>query len=249
MKASLQRRLVAEILGTGLLIIFGPGSVVAALTIGKGTLNYAGLGIISLSFALIVALVIYTLGTTSGAHINPAVTIGLAVVHRFPWKEVVPYVLAQLVGAVLGGLVIVGIFGKTAVHLGGGTGAVGLASNVSIASGFGAEAIGTFLLVFTIMGLAVDRRAPAGWTGLMIGLAVFVSIVVVGPLTGSAINPARAFGPYAVDSIFGGSVPWANFLPVYVAGDLVGAILAAISYELLARPARDEATLPDKALT
>jgi glycerol uptake facilitator protein len=241
MSASLQRRLVAELLGTGLLIVFGPGSVVAALTVGKGALNYAGLGIISLSFAFVVALVIYTIGSTSGAHINPAVSIGLAVVHRFPWKEVIPYVLAQLVGALLGGLVLVGIFGKVAVHLGAGTGAVELAPHVSIASGLGAEAMGTFLLVFAIMGLAIDRRAPGGWAGLMIGLAVFVSIVVVGPLTGSAINPARAFGPYVVNSIFGGSVPWTNFWFIYVIGDLLGGILAAVTYELLARPARTEA--------
>src|SRR4029450_1598169 len=82
--ASLPRRLVTEALGTGLLILFGPGSVVAALRVGGGTLDYAGLGIIGLSFGLVVALVIYAFGSTSGAHINPAVTVALAATRRVP---------------------------------------------------------------------------------------------------------------------------------------------------------------------
>ena len=100
MNIALGRRcLLAEAVGTALLVVFGAGAVVAALATGKGELDYAGLGIIALSFALVIASVIYMFGTTSGAHINPAVTVSLAVVRRFPWAEVVPYIAAQLLGA------------------------------------------------------------------------------------------------------------------------------------------------------
>ena len=98
MNADLGRRLLAEFVGTALLVIFGAGALVAALEMGQGELDYAGLGIVAISFALVIAVVIYMFGTTSGAHINPAVTFSLAVVRRFPWVEVIPYVVAQLAG-------------------------------------------------------------------------------------------------------------------------------------------------------
>jgi hypothetical protein len=83
--------------GTALLVVFGAGAVVAALQTGNGKLDYAALGIVSFSFALAVAAAIYMFGSTSGAHINPAVTVSLAAVRRFPWGEVVPYIVAQLI--------------------------------------------------------------------------------------------------------------------------------------------------------
>src|SRR3954466_12146260 len=102
MAPELGRRLVAEAIGTALLVVFGAGAVVAALEMGEGKLDYAGLGIVAISFALVIAAVVYMFGTTSGAHINPAVTFALAAVRRFPWLEVAPYVLAQLAGALVG---------------------------------------------------------------------------------------------------------------------------------------------------
>lgn len=95
MESDQPRRLLAEALGTALLIFFGVGSVIAALTVGEGALDYAGLGMIALAFGLVVAIVIYAFGTTSGAHINPAVTLALAATGRFPWREVPTYVLAR----------------------------------------------------------------------------------------------------------------------------------------------------------
>jgi glycerol uptake facilitator protein len=232
--ASLPRRLVTEAVGTGLLILFGPGSVVAALRVGGGTLDYAGLGIIGLSFGLVVALVIYAFGSTSGAHINPAVTVALASTRRFPWREVGPYVVAQLVGAVLGGLLIVAAFGTASVAV-SNVGAVSFGEGVGYPRAILVETIATYLLMLTIMALAVDKRAPAGWAGLMIGLSVTCIVVVFGPLTGAAVNPARAFGPFAASALVGGDVPWSQ-LPAYVVGSVLGALLAAISYDLLARP-------------
>lgn len=238
MAPDLGRRLVAEAIGTALLVVFGAGAVVAALRLGNGKLDYAGLGIIAISFALVIAIVIYAFGTTSGAHINPAVTISLAVVRRFPWLEVVPYIAAQLVGALAGGLLIVAIFGQGATDL-NSTGGTVLGTDVSKGQAVAAEALGTFLLVATIMALAIDRRAPAGFAGLVIGLSVACAIMVIGPLTGGSLNPARTFGPYLTTSIFGGSPPWKDYW-IYVVGPLAGGAIAALVYDFVARPGRVE---------
>jgi glycerol uptake facilitator protein len=233
MEAALGRRLAAEFIGTAMLVFFGPGSVVAALTVGD-SLDYAALGFIGLAFGIVIAAVVYGFGAVSGAHINPAVTFGLAVTRRFSWVEVGPYMLAQLVGAAVGGLLIIAAFGTGAADL-GGAGSTVLGAGVSYVSGIVAEAIGTFLLMFTIMAVAVDPRATKGWAGLMIGLAVTCAIIVVGPLTGSSINPARTFGPYLVSALFGEGPPWEQF-PLYIVGPLLGAAVAAFVYDLSARP-------------
>ncbi|HXA61316.1 MAG TPA: MIP/aquaporin family protein [Streptosporangiaceae bacterium] len=234
MVGNLPRRLLAEAIGTMLLIIFGPGSVVAAVFRNSGRVDYAAVGFISLSFGVVVALIVYAFGSTSGAHINPAVTIALAAGRRFPRREVPFYIVAQLVGAAVGGLLVVAIFGRRAIEL-GGVGLTALAPGVSYWQGILCEALGTFLLLLTIMALAVDRRAPAGWAGLMIGLAVACEIFVIGPLTGGAINPARTFGPYVANSLFGGITPWAEF-GVYIAGPVIGAVAAVVVYDLVVQP-------------
>jgi glycerol uptake facilitator protein len=221
--------------GTALLVVFGPGAVVAALTVGGGQLDYAGLGIISLSFGFVVALVIHAFGTTSGAHINPAVSVALASVGRFPWREVGPYVGAQLLGAVAGALVVVGVFGTERAVDVAGVGGTAVGEGFSYTQALVAEALATFLLLLTIMALAVDKRAPAGWAAYGIGLAVAVEIFVMAPVSGGSINPARTFGPYVATSLFGGSAPWDQYL-IYVVGPVVGAVLACITYDLVARP-------------
>jgi glycerol uptake facilitator protein len=232
--ATLTRRLLAEALGTALLIVFGPGSVAAALTVGKGQLDYAALGVVGLSFGLVVAIVVHALGATSGAHINPAVTVVLAATRRFPWREVVPYVLAQLAGSVVGGLLVVAAFGRASVGV-SHAGSVAFGPGVGYGRAVLVEALGTFLLLLAVMALAVDQRAPAGWAGLMIGLSVTCIVVVLGPLTGAAVNPARAFGPFAASALAGGGAPWSQ-LPAYVVGSLAGGLAAVLAYDLLARP-------------
>lgn len=194
-----------------------------------------------------VAVVVYGFGPVSGAHINPAVTVSLAVTRRFRWAEVVPYVLAQLAGGVVGGLLIVAVFGSRAVDL--GLGATSLAGGVPYWQGIVAEALGTFVLLYAVMALAVDSRAPLGWAGLMIGLAVAAAILLIGPQTGGSLNPARTVGPYLTLAIFGGSVPWSD-LGVYVVGPLVGAVAAVLLYgyvaqtDVAARAAEEEAYTP-----
>lgn len=237
MEAVLLRRLAAEAIGTALLVLVGTGSVVAALTIGKGTLNYAGLGFISLAFAFVVAVVIYGFGPVSGAHINPAVTLALAATRRFRWGEVLPYLTAQVVGAIAGSLLVVGVFGTSGVDL--GLGATALGDGVPYWQGLLAEFVGTFLLMFTVMALAVDSRAPLGWAGLMIGLAVAAAIMLIGPQTGGSLNPARTTGPYVVVALWGGSVAWSQ-LPLYWIAPLLGSAAAALVFDLVAEPPAPE---------
>ena len=233
MSADLLRRLLAEAIGTAILVLFGAGSVVAALTLGDGTLDYAGLGMVAITFALAIALAIYAFGNTSGAHLNPAVTVSLAAVRRFPWPHVPTYVGAQLIGGLVGAALIPAIFGSDAVDL--GSGQTSIADGTTYVQAIVAEALGTFLLVTAIMALAVDRRAPGGWAGLMIGLAVAAAILVIGPLTGGSLNPARTFGPLVVGAVGGGDAFWGD-LPAYVIGPVLGAMLAAVAYDAVARP-------------
>ena len=240
MEVSLARRIVAEVVGTGVLVLFGAGSVVAALTVGGGRLDYAGLGMVAVAFAFAIAVAIYAFGTTSGAHINPAVTVSLAATGRFPWGDVPAYVLAQLLGATVGAALIVAAFGGGAIDF--GTGGTTLGEDVTYLQGIVAEAIGTFLLMTAVMALAVDSRAPAGWAGFMIGLAVAAAILVIGPLTGSSLNPARTFGPLLVTTIGGGDTEWGD-LPVYIVGPLAGGALAAFAYDMIVRP-REVAVAP-----
>jgi glycerol uptake facilitator protein len=236
---ALGRRLVAEAVGTALLVLFGAGSIVAALRAGGGRLDYAGLGMIALAFALVIAVVIYAFGSTSGAHINPAVTIALVARGRFPASEALPYVVAQVVGGFVGALLILAAFGEGAADV-AGTGGTNLGNGVSFWRGVLVEAMGTFLLVTAIFALAVDRRAPAGWAGLMIGLSVACAILLTGPITGGSFNPARTFGPLLTTELWGGRTEWNDF-PVYLIGPVGGALIAAFTYDFIARPPGAEA--------
>lgn len=231
---ALHRRLLAEAIGTALLTFFAAGAVVAALNV-VAELDYAGLGMVAIATAFGIAVAVYAVATTSGAHINPAVTIGLAVVRRFPATEVVPYIVAQLVGAVGGAFLLVLIFGEAeAVD----TAAVGLtfvSDGTSQGQALVAEAVATFVLVLVVMSLAVDRRAAAGFAGLMIGLAIGAGILLIGPLTGGSLNPARTFGPLLASSVFDGDTNWDD-LWVYVVGPVAGGALAALVYIFVARP-------------
>ena len=233
MNAVPARRLLAEAIGTGILVLFGAGSVVAALTLGGGDLDYAGLGMVAITFALAIAVAIYAFGNTSGAHLNPAVTVSLAAVGRFPWPEVPAYIGAQLGGGLVGAALIWASFGGNAMDL--GMGQTSIADGTNYLQAIVAEAIGTFILLTAIMALAVDKRAPGGWAGLMIGLSVATAILLIGPLTGGSLNPARTFGPLLVSTIGGGDTFWGD-LPAYVIGPLIGGVAAAMAYDAVALP-------------
>src|SRR6187455_2137406 len=202
------QKLAAEVLGTALLVFIGVGSVPATLIInGNAPFTMADLGMISLAFGTVVIATVYALGHVSGNHINPAVTLGLAVTGKFPWKEVPGYIAAQVLGATIGALAIVAVLGSKAHEVGLGVASFNQSLGVGNVQGFAAEFIGTFILVFVIFG-AIHRKAAPGFAGLAIGLVVFAAIIPVAPATGASINPARTVGPMFVQQLAGGDVKW-----------------------------------------
>jgi glycerol uptake facilitator protein len=236
---SLGQRALAEALGTALLVLVGPGSVVATLVLaGDSTPAVTGADLLGISFAfgLIITGLVYALGKVSGCHINPAVTFALAVTRRFPWREVPTYWGAQVVGAVLGALAIWAVFAQSGIDLGMGQTSFNEEST-TWASAIFAEGIGTFMLMLAILGI-VDTRSPSEHAGIVIGGAVVAIIMVIGPITGASLNPARAFGPELVSAIGGGVTHWGQLIPVYVLPGLAGSALAAIVYDALATPRR-----------
>jgi glycerol uptake facilitator protein len=254
---SLAQRAIAEAIGTGLLVFVGAGSVPAILLLeggSKAPFSGADLGMISFAFGLVVMAMIYTVGKVSGCHINPAVTFALAVTKRFPWREVPTYWSSQVVGATLGAFAIWATFADRGRDLGYGFGVVNFNhATVSWGSAMFAEAIGTAILMFTVLGI-VDTRSPEGWAGLVIGLVVVAIIIVVGPLTNASLNPARAIGPLFVQTIDGSHTHnWIKQLGAYIPANLIGATLAAFAYDALATPRRilqpieEAVTEPDRA--
>src|SRR6185503_11133228 len=239
-ESSLAQRLVAEFIGTAILVFIGVGSVPATLILnGNAPFTMADLGMISLAFATAVVATVYALGHIGGNHINPAVTLGLAASGKFPWRQVPYYIAAQVLGAVLGAATILGVLGKKASDVGLG---VASYSGISWTQAFVAEFVGTFILVFTVFGV-IHRKAAAGFAGVAIGLVVFAAIIPVAPATGASINPARTVGPMFVQQIAGGSVKWEQ-LPVYLAAECLAGVLAAFAYVAISKTRADEKPAP-----
>ena len=236
---SMSQRALAEFFGTAALVLVGPGSVIATLTLaGKAVpaVTEADLLGISFAFGLIITALVYALGKVSGCYINPAVTFALAASKRFPWKEVPVYWVAQYLGAILGAFAIWGVFGSNAVTFGmGQTHFAANASTTYYLQAALAEFLGTGLLLLAIMGI-VDAKSPTQLAGIVIGGAVVGIILVFGPVTGASLNPARAFGPELVQAIAGGSTFWSQYLPVYLIPGLAGAAAATFLYDFLANP-------------
>jgi len=230
------QKAVAETLGTAALVLVGPGSVVATLVLaGKAVPAVTGADLLGISFAFgfIITALVYAIGKVSGCHINPAVTFALALTKRLPWKDAPLYWASQFVGAVIGAFAIWGIFGQRAIDLGMGQTAYGDVTPMLTAAL--AEFLGTALLMFAILGI-VDSKSPSDLAGLVIGGVVVAVIMVVGPVTGASLNPARAFGPQLVSAIGGGATHWVQYIPVYLVPGFVGAAAAAYVYDFLAKP-------------
>ncbi|MET7934348.1 aquaporin [Streptomyces sp. NPDC005322] len=231
---TLPQRLLAELLGTAFLVFLGVGSIPATLMLqkaGKTSFTMADLGVIAFAFALVVVAAVFAIGHISGCHINPAVTLAMVSTGAMSRREALGYILAQCAGAVLGAGAIVGALGTRAVHL--GLGVASFASPTTGGQAFFAEALGTCILVFVVYG-AIDQRSAGSVAGLPIGFAVFAIAVAVGPVTGAALNPARALGPALMSALCGNAPDWSQ-LPVYLGAEVVGGLLAAQLYRTVSR--------------
>ncbi len=217
---------VAELIGTFGFVFIGAGSVIT------NTLTHGAVGLVGIALAtgLALAIMITIFAATSGGHINPAVTVGFLVTRRIAPLLGLLYIVAQLVGATLAGLLLRVMYPQ-AVWQAALLGTPNLAPGVSFGLGVLIEAVLTFFLLLAVFGTAVDPRAPK-IGGFGIGLTVIVDILVGGPLTGASMNPARTFGP----ALAGGF--WQNDL-VYWIGPIIGAVIAASIYEyVILRPRR-----------
>ena len=232
-----------------MLVLVGPGSVVATLVLaGDKTPAITGADLLGISFAfgLVITALVYAIGKVSGCHINPAVTFALATTKRFPWREVPAYWAAQMVGRACSARSRSGRCSPRPAS----TWAWGRPRSTRTPTTWGsaifAEGIGTFILMFTILGI-VDARSPGDFAGMVIGGVVVAIIMVVGPITGASLNPARAFGPELVSAIGGGATHWNQLIPVYILPGLVGAALAAFVYDFLATPRKVETPIRERS--
>jgi aquaporin Z len=233
----LTKRLGAEIFGTFWLVLGGCGSAVLAAAFPHVGIGLAG---VSLAFGLTVLTMAFAIGHVSGCHLNPAVSIGLAAAGRFPVRDLVPYIVAQVVGATLGAWVLSMI----------ATGAPGfdLVASGFAANGFGehspggysmvaaliCEVVMTFFFLFVILG-ATDDRAPKGFAPIAIGLCLTLIHLISIPVTNTSVNPARSTGP----ALFVGG--WAlDQLWLFWIAPIAGAIIAGIVYPALTRESRSQ---------
>ncbi len=226
---SISKRACAEFIGTFWLVLGGCGSAVLAGLIPIVGIQFAG---VALAFGLTVLTGVYALGHVSGGHFNPAVSVGLLVGKRFPAKDLLPYIVAQVAGAVSASAVIYLIAsGKPGYEL-GRFAANGYGEHspfgYSLTSGLVCEVVMTFMFLMVILG-ATDARAPKGFAGLAIGLALTLIHLISIPVTATSVNPARSTGP----ALFVGG--WAlSQLWLFWLAPIVGAALAGVVYPALA---------------
>lgn len=227
--------LAGEVLGTFMFTFSGTATVLAVHRLSP----HAGFTAmddiaISLAFAFGVLAAVYTVAQISGAHINPAVTIALAVIGRFPWRQVPGYLVAQFVGGIAAGYLNWFLFGddlRSSLLLG----STRPGAHVPVSTALVAEIVITMVLMIVVMATAVFERAPAGGAaaGVAIGLWVGAAVFLALPLSGASLNPARTIGP----DIAAGAFPswW-----IYVVGPVVGAVIGAVLWKFLLSAGRKE---------
>jgi MIP family channel proteins len=218
---------VAELIGTFFLTAF----IALVLTVNSdGGLGYTDVAVVGLLQAFVLMMITATIGGASGAHVNPAVTIALAAIRRIAPVDAAIYIVVQIAGAVLAVLVV-----KLMIQDGSAEaanfGAPAVAQNfldANAAAGFLAEALGTFALMWAIMGVAVNPTAAKAWAPFVIGATLGFAVFAIGPMTGGSFNPARAFGPALISSGFGDA---GTFVLAFVLGPIAGALAAAFAYQ------------------
>ena len=230
MSMPMSKRMGAELIGTFWLVLGGCGSAVLAASFPIGI----GLVGVSMAFGLTVLTMAFAIGHISGCHLNPAVSLGLVVGGRFPLKDLVPYVIAQVVGAILAaGVIYLIASGKAGFELSNGLASNGYGEHspgqYSLGAGFVSEVVMTAMFILIIMG-ASDSRAPAGFAPIAIGLALTLIHLVSIPVTHTSVNPARSTGP----ALFVGG--WAlHQLWLFWVAPLIGAVIGGALYRGLFR--------------
>jgi len=219
---------IAEGIGTFGLVFAGCGAIMVN-TLAGGQVTHVGVGLV---FGLVIAAMIYATGHLSGAHLNPAVTLGFVLARHFPLRRLVGYWLAQLIGATGATLTLRFLLGNTA-HLG----ATLPSRSEGAWQAFWLEVILTFFLMFVIMAVATDTRAVGQAAALAIGATVGLEALFAGPISGASMNPARSLGPALISGVW--TAQW-----VYLLAPLIGAGGAALLYRWLRLasqpPARQE---------
>lgn len=221
---NLAQKLTAEFVGTFALIFFGAG----AICVDRYLQSSGGVGLfgIALAHGLAIAIMISALGHISGGHFNPAVTIGFWVTKRLNTIDTIAYWAAQLAGATAAAFLLKALIPDDTWHA-VALGTPALARDFTRLSAMVLEGVTTFFLVLTVFATAVDERSSfRNIAGFAIGLSISLGILVAGPFTGAALNPARAFGPALA------STHWANH-GVYWVGPLAGGFLAGLLYDSL----------------
>lgn len=225
----MSHRFAAEFVGTFWLVLGGCGSAVLAAAFPG-----VGIGLLGVSFAfgLTVLTMAYAVGHISGCHLNPAVSVGLAVGGRFKMSEVIPYVVAQVLGAIVAAALLYLIAsGKAGFDLAGGLASNGYGDHspgkYSAGSAFITEVVMTFMFLIVILG-ATDKRVPAGFAPIAIGLALTLIHLISIPVTNTSVNPARSTGP----ALMVGGWALAQLWMFWVA-PLIGAALAGVAYRWL----------------
>ena len=225
------KKYIAEFIGTLVLVTMGCGT---AMLVGCDASVGSGYLLTALAFGLSIVAMAYSIGNISGCHVNPAVSLAVFINGGMDSRDFIGYVVAQVLGALVGALLLVGIFTTgNVVDLTGGLGTNGLAGvNGSIVAGLLVECVLTFIFVLTILGVTSSKAGHGSLAGLVIGLTLtFVHILGIG-LTGTSVNPARSFGPAVVAAITGNTAAIGS-LWVFIVGPLAGAALAAVVYKFL----------------
>jgi MIP family channel proteins len=219
---------ITELVGTFFLVFFIASVVILYVATGAQAQFGSDFAVVGLVQGFVLFALIFALGAVSGGHFNPAVTAAAAALRRIDPVDAVVYILAQLSGGVLGALLAKGLLldeGR-ASHYGAATISPLLSGNFA---GFVVEGLGTFVLVMVVLGVLFNPRVRQEWGPLAIGLSLAFLVMVFGPLTGAAFNPARWFGPALIGEEFGDVWP-------YLGGELIGALLAAGFFVLVLAP-------------
>ena len=225
----ISKKLAAEFIGTFWLVLGGCGSAVLAAAFPEVGIGLAG---VSLAFGLTVLTMAFAIGHISGCHLNPAVTVGLWAGGRHPAAEVLPYVVAQVLGGVAGAFILLMIAsGQPGFDLSGGLASNGYGAHspggYSMGSGFLTEVVMTLMFLLIILG-ATDRRAPAGFAPIAIGLGLTLIHLISIPVTNTSVNPARSTGV----ALFVGGWATAQLWLFWVA-PIAGAVLGALAYRFI----------------